>query len=303
MSTQAIDILFGVTGQSLYFDAPEGRPSSVTSSDVFENSTGDDGTEEVATTGSAAVETNPNTTFDAASGSDQADPRVCNVTATTGVVVGRHYRATNAAGEVDIVECAAFVAGATVTARQPLFNAYAVADTFQSTRITHALDSTWIADTNNLSGVFDPNPTYRWRLVYVVGGVTYAHDLYFDLVRYAGRHDVTPLDVDRRARGWMERVSSDDRETQGRSVIDEAYRILKMDLYNHSLPDQAVRNRELVNELVTLAAVALVDDTEANWKKYTDRLAHFIAWGKASVSVSTSGAAASVDPRGVWARR
>jgi len=300
--SQTLDILFGVTGQSLYFDAPEGRASSVTSSTIFENSTGDDGTAEGATTGVAATETNPNTTFDAASGDGQAYPRVCNITATTGVAVGREYLATNATGERDWVSVIAIASGASVTARQPLANAYASADAFVSTRIAHALDSTWIADATNLSGAIDPNPRYRWRLVYVVDGATYIHDGYFDLLRYAGRHDITPGDVDRRSRGWIDRVATEDREDQGREIIDEAYRVLKLDLYNFSLPDQAIRNRELVNELTLLKSIELVDATEANEKKYNDRLAHFIAWGKTAVSKDESAAASPAMPRPLWRR-
>src|SRR5436190_5204308 len=104
MAHQTLDILYGVTGQSLVFDAPEGRPSSVTSSTVHENIAGDDEQAESATTGSASVETNPNTTFDAASGVDQTDPRKCFLAATTGITPGRTYLAVNATLERDWVE-------------------------------------------------------------------------------------------------------------------------------------------------------------------------------------------------------
>jgi hypothetical protein len=302
MASQTIDLAFNQTGQSLYFDAPEGRASSVTGSTVYENTTGDDGTAESATTGSATVETNPNTTFDAASGAGQTNPRLCRISATTGVAVGRTYLATNATGEKDWVEAEAFTSADSVVARVPLVNAYTTADTFVSTRITHAIDATWVADKNNISPAFDPNPAYRWRLVYVVASVTYTHDVYFDLLRYPGRHDVSPLDVDRAARGWIERVSTDDREDQGRSVIDEAHRIVKLDLYNYSMPDQAIRNREVLNELVIRKAIELVDTTEANEKKYGDRLAQFIAWGKTSTSKDTTGAATSGVLAPLWRR-
>jgi len=77
------DIVYGVTGQTVYFDAPEGRPSSVTSVEVFLWDVSDDDTAEAAV-GSGSVETNPNTTIDAASGYGQTDARVLNVAATTG---------------------------------------------------------------------------------------------------------------------------------------------------------------------------------------------------------------------------
>jgi hypothetical protein len=288
MASTTIDLLFGVTGQSLYFDAPEGRPSSVTSSALYEATTADDGTAEAATTGSAAVQT---------------DPRVCNVTATTGVTLGRSYLATSVAnGEKEWIEAAAVVSGATVTAKRELQNAYTTSDTFVSTRITHAIDSTWVADTANLSGPFDPNARYRWRLVYVVASVTYVHDLYVDLLRYAGRHDVTPLDVDRRSRGWTERLEHSDREDQGRSVIDEAYQIVKFDLFNLDTPDQSVRNREVLNELVKLKAIEMIDMTEPAAANYQARLEQFIAWGKTHVQQSESGESGPGDTRPIWRR-
>ena len=57
MSTPTQQILYNVTGQSIYLDATEGRPSSVTSVAVYNDTAGDDDTTESATTGSAAVET------------------------------------------------------------------------------------------------------------------------------------------------------------------------------------------------------------------------------------------------------
>lgn len=301
MSATTIDLLYGVTGQSLYYDAPEGRPSSVVSSAVYENASGDDGTAEGATTGVAAVETNPNTTFDAASGNGLTDPRICRITATTGCLVGRSYLATNATGERDWVEVAAITSGDSVVGRLPLANAYAAADTFVSTRIAHTIDSTWVADKTNLSGAFDPNPKYRWRLVYVVAGTTYVADVYFDLLRYAGRHDVTPGAVDQRARGWVERVSVEDREDQGRSVIDEAYQVVKFDLYNLSLPDQSIRNREVVNELVKLKAIELVDGGEAA-DRYTARFSQLMEFGKAATSKTSSAAASPGEIVSKWSK-
>lgn len=296
------DILFGVTGQSLVFDAPEGRPSSVTSSTVYESTVGDDGTAESATTGSAAVDSSPNTTFDAASGDGQANPRKAYLTATTGIVRGRRYQATNALGEIDVVEVSGIVSADYVTTRSPMKNAYAASDTFVTTRIAHALSSSWIADQQNLSAPFDPNPRYRWRLVYVVGGVTHVHDLYFDLLRYAGRHDVSPLDVDRRAPGWLDALPDGYEEDQGAALIDEAYQAIKFDLMNFALPDQALRNREAVNELVKLRAVAMVLPTEPNERRYADRVQQLIAGGKVQVSSSSGGAAAPGEILSKWSK-
>jgi hypothetical protein len=292
MSHSTIDILFDVIGQSLVFDAPEGRPSNVVDSIVYLNSSGDSGTAEDAKSGSPAIEATPNTTFDAASGDGQADPRQCNLTTTTGCAVGRVYEAKNALGQAERVEVVGISAGAHVVAREPLQGAYASSDTFASTRITQALSSSWTADQSNLSESFSPNPKYRWRLAYVVSSVTHVHDVYFDLVRYAARHDVTGLDVERRFAGWLRSVGTFERDDQGASVIAEAFQHVKFDLYNLSLPDQSIRNREVVNELVKLCAGAIGMNTEAHWNLYNTRMTQLIANGKTDTA-KDSGAAAS----------
>ncbi len=302
MAHQTLDMLFNVTGQSLYFDCPEGRPSSVTSSTVYENTTGDDGTAESATTGSAAVETSPNTTFDAASGDGQSDPRKCNLTATTGCAVGRVYLATSATLESERIEVSAIASADYIIAREPLANSYAAADTFVSTRVTHAIDSTWVADSSNISSGIAPNAKYRWRLVYVVSSVTYVHDVYFDLLRYPARHDVTPMDVDRKFPGWMDRLPTYHREDQGRSLIDEAHREVKYDLYNELKGDQDIRNREVVNELVILRAGMLVDLTETNEKRYRDRFAQILRFTKVPMSTTTGAGGTEVAPTFIWSK-
>lgn len=303
MSHQTIDLLYAVTGQSLYFDAPEGRASSVTSSTVYENASGDDGATEAATTGSAAVETNPNTTTDGDAGPGALDEeREVSLTSATGVAVDREYLLTNEDGAAERVLVQAIDSTNVVTLRNPLQVFHAAGATFQSTRITHAVDSTWIAASANISNEFDPNPRYRWRLVYVVASVAYAHDLYFDVLRYAGRHDVSPIDVDRRSPGWLERLGTNDRLAQGRVIIDEAYQVIKFDLYNLSTPDQSIRNREVVNELVKLKAIELVDNTDASAKRYESRLAQLIANAKVVTSKDSTGAASPADPHPIWRR-
>ncbi len=90
------DIYFEVTGQIVFFDCPEGRPSGTPTLEVFNWFAGDDATAESAV-GAGSVETGPNTTLDAAAGPGEADPRNIPVAATTGVAVGRRYLLTSAA--------------------------------------------------------------------------------------------------------------------------------------------------------------------------------------------------------------
>src|SRR5574341_1766861 len=118
------DILFGVTGQSFFLDVPEGRPSSIVSVGVFEADADDDAAAEAATSGSSSIDS-VSTTFDAASGVGQSDPRKCNLTATTGIAIGRTYLATNATGETEVVVDHELAAADYVTSKYPLRNAYA----------------------------------------------------------------------------------------------------------------------------------------------------------------------------------
>jgi hypothetical protein len=294
MATKTQDVVFGVTGQSLILDAPEGRPSAVASVTVFENYLGDDDQAETATTGSAAIEADPNTTFDATSGRGQPDERKCSLAATTGIVPGRSYLAVNDVLERELVEVVSVVAGDSVIARHPLENTYPVGSTLQTTRISIGMDATWIADDTNVSWEVSPHARYRVRWVYAVAGVQYVHDTYFDLVRYAGRHDVTPRDVDLEFHGWVMSLPTDYREDQGRAVIDEAYRQVKLDLYGELLPDQGIRNRELLNALVIAKAGLIVFPGTANEDKYRDRFAKLIRSSQLPVSHDSDGGAAPV---------
>lgn len=258
-----LDIVFGVTGQSLYFDCPEGRPTSVTSCSVFRWDVSDDDTAESAI-GVPAVETNPNTTIDAASGYGQTNPRVLNVAATTGAEVGRTLLVTAADGYREWFEVAEIDSGNSLTAKHPLHNAYASADTVQSTRITAAIDATWIADEANLTGDdVGPNPGYRVRWVYVVAGVTYVADSYFSVVRYAARHGVQPQDIESLVPGWLDMLPTDHRSDQGRKLIDDAYREVKIDLHQVDLAASSIAESEITDELVRLKAVEL-----GEWAKY-----------------------------------
>lgn len=304
------DILFNVTGQTLVFDAPEGRPSSVTSVAIFENETGDDGTAESAA-GSGSVETNPNTTFD---GTAAVGTRTLPVAATTGIAIGRRYLATNSTGEKEWIEVAQISSGVSVTSRLPVENAYATADTFQSARMTATVDSTWIADTNNISGDIDPNPRYRVVWTYVVSSVTYRRYSYFDVVRVAGQHQVTALDVDTAYPGWFENLPTYYREDQGRSLIDEAYRQVKLDFYAQEKADQMARNGEVVNDLVLHRALVCAEmakviagggSPEAVKQAgdlYQLRLQGLISHVKIPFATDSGGAAVKVASQPVWRR-
>jgi len=252
---QTIDVLFAET-PTLYFDAPEGRPSAVTAISVIENAADDDDTAESALS-TTATETNPNTTVDANSGLGQADPRVLNVAATTGVTVGRRYLVTGAAGQSEWIDVVAVASAVSVTARHPLRNAYVSGDTFESTRIAATFLSAWTSDTDNLSYSLDPNPRDRAVFKYTASGEARSAYVYFDLVRWRVSTNVTGLDVDAVSPGWIDSLPTYYRAEQGMPLVHEAVRQVKLDLYGEQKDDAMMRNAEIMDDLVLHRALVL----------------------------------------------
>jgi hypothetical protein len=250
MSRRSQSIIFGVTGQSLIWDATEGQAGSVTGVTVYQMGAADDAQTESATTGTAAIDS-VNTTVSVASGLSQTNPRLLTLTSTTGIVVGRQYLVTNAGGQTEIVEVEA-VTSTQVTARDPLANDYAAGATFQGCRLTIGLSSTWVADKSKITDDQDAFPGYRVRWVYVVGGVTYVHDSDFDLVRYPKGHTLLPADVEAMYPGYRQRLPGLHQGDEGRRLLEEAYEQFRWDLVDIDLDDDRVRGQDAVNRATLL---------------------------------------------------
>lgn len=258
------NLYHNITGeQTLHWDALEGRPSSVTSVTVYPSATGDDGTAEAATAGVGTVEANPATTFDAASGSSQSNSAILNLAATTGCEPGRKYLATNALGESELVECTGVTAGESIQVRHSLRNDYVSGDLLESTRITIAVDDTWIADSAEISDDLDPNPGYRIRWVYVVGGVTKVHDSYFNVVRYRAGHSVDPGQVNAKRSGWIDSLPTEHIDDRGAVLIDDAYGDFTFDLHQRKIPAEMLRNRSIVDRLTILKTLLNTSEDKA----------------------------------------
>jgi hypothetical protein len=308
------DVLYNVTGQSLILDCPDGRPSAITSVAVYETSADDTGTAESATTGSAAI-SDPNTTVDATSGAGQTNPKLLYVAATTGGTTGQRIRVTSAKGHYEDAEIVDVTSADYFTLRHPLLNSYASGDTVGSTRCSISVDSTWVATLENVSPAFSPNPRYRVRWTVVVGGSTKVYDRYFDLVRYAAQHGVSPLDVNERHPGWLDALGPDDRANQGRALIDDAFAMVKGDLYGDGKADQSIRNAELLAELV-LACVPLATVTKAALvggdvsparldlanRHYRQRYDQLVRSPVMPVDLAGGGASTSNTPTPIWRR-
>lgn len=251
--TAAQDIQFGVSGQVLILDCEDGRPASVTSVRVYANDADDTSTAEDATTGSASIESAPDTTLAAAAGTE-VNPVSLSLTSASGVAVGRSYLLTATSGLAETVHVVA-LSGTTATIRSPLINDYPIGSTFRSTRATIALSSTWVADQRKMSPTFAPSPQWRARWEVVdAAGATQVYERHFDLVRYPARHGVTPAQMESRFPGWLDSLPIDARAEQGRALLDRAMTALKFDLYADGKADQAVRNPEVIAELVMTRA-------------------------------------------------
>lgn len=308
--TEARTILFNVASQTLHLDCPEGQPSSVTAVTVHED-TGADASELSALTGSATIDS-VDTTLDDAAGATASNPTLIPLTSTTGIVVGRSYVVTNALGQSERVEVVGISANVSVLVRNPLVRVYASGAAFKSTRVSVTVDTTWAANASNVSDPLCPRPRYRVAWTYVVGGATYRVATFFDLVRYPWTTTVSPADVDRLARGFLHKLSPEDRA--GEALIAEALHQVKLDLWERNLTAYAQRHSDAVNELVRRKAVALVMEqaarrgaastaaAEADARLYWERLDNLIAAAKSAQQVTPSGAGAP-SPRALAWRR
>jgi hypothetical protein len=311
--TDVVDILFGDTGQTLSFIAPEGRPSSVSDFQVWDETEHSDLSTEEDAVGPPTIDT-VNTTFDGASGVSQADPTKCALTATTGIVAGRRYLATTSTGATEWVEVVRINSGDSVYGRTHLMHDYVSTNTFQSTRMWVDLDTSWIEDTENLSDPRNPRPRYRMVWTYTVAGTKYRAATFFNLTRYPLVINVNAQDVDRLSRGWLSRLHPDDVQGAGAATISEAHKQVRLDLWEHELSDSAFRNNEIINELVRWRAVWLVadaaffqggvgtDQRELAEKRYFQRFDALVRQSKGRTQTSDEGHAGQREQNPIWRR-
>lgn len=256
------DIAFGVTGQALYLDVPEGRPSSVTSVGVRRWDEGDNADARAATTGSASIDS-VDTTFDAASGVSEADPYVANLADTASIAMDRQYLATAADGRKEWLPVDGIVSAASVRLALPMALDYVSGDTFEGTRISITVDATWVADAGNLNLGLEPFDRWRVRWEYVVAGVTYVRNTTFSLVRVPAGHRVQPADVDLRFPGLLATFPRDYRDHRAQRLIDQAYDSFRADLLHMRIPDEQVQAPVTVDEMTVLKTAVLVGQAKA----------------------------------------
>jgi hypothetical protein len=317
MSRRTQEIVFGVSGQVVYLDCPDGRPTSVVDVQCWSYASDDTATEEACFTGSASIDSTPNTTIDVISGASQTDPTKVYVTATSGAAVGRRYLLTSGKGHSEWFEVASIVSGDYLVAKHPLVNDYEITtSTVESTRVSHAMSSTWVAEVAKLSPPLTPNPRYRVRWTLAIDGFdsNQVYETAFDLVRYTAQHHVSPLDVAQRHPNWLDYLPPDDRSDQGRSLIDRAWQAFKFDLCADNKADQAIRNPEAIDQLVIVKAVVLdVEDrvlrgaasaleAEAADRIYRQRYDQLLRSPVLAMDPTGGGGAVALTPTPLWRR-
>lgn len=302
------EIIYGVTGQVLYLDPPDLVRASDPSVTVYPTGAGDDGPTEAATSGSASVDAVDTTLTDDVDAGSQDLP----LDDVTDIVRGRRYLITNAAGlseHVDVIGV-----GTTVRLQRPLVHDYASGAAFQGTRISIALDDTWVANRSKLTDTGDSSG-YRARWVYTVAGLIQLAVTYFDLVRYPARSLVTGQDIDNRYPGWLDRLPPDHRENQGASMIDSAFEAIKLDALGDSQVIRRMRDTQILRELVIVKANVLavenqvyagstnLDGLTAAREAYQQRYLQLVREPKAPTDNGGSGAATGpADRLAVWRR-
>lgn len=266
MRTQ--EVLFNVTGQSFFYDPPEGRPdvSPTPTLTVRLNTSGDQTAQiEVASSGAVSIDSVNTTiaTADVAAGSQSV-----TLASATGVSRGRRYILTNAGGDREVVEVMT-VAGSTVGLRRPTINAFAIGSTFVGSRLSVNVDPTWVATQGKISDILATTwrttkesnhwwgagyAGYRLTWSYSFGGAPTIGVSFADLVRYNAKSLVTPADVDTTFPGWIDRLPTDHVEDQGAALIVEAFHAVRMDAMGDDQVVRRIRNTEVLRELTIYRA-------------------------------------------------
>lgn len=239
------EIVFGVAGQTVSLMAPDGRPTVATSATLIPFDADDSNGTALASVAIDAV----STTVSVASGDGNSDPNLITVASATGIDIGGTYLLTSTTGANEWVVVAA-KNGTAIYARHPLRNAYPIASTFVSTEITAAFPDATAADASKIT-----SPTrrigYRVRWVYVgADGTSKTAQTTVAIVRYQTRNPVLPVHVDNRFPGWLERLPTDYRADQGKSLIDAAFESVRIDVLQEGQIDHAQRDPAAFAELV-----------------------------------------------------
>lgn len=303
------EIILSLTGQSFVFDPPEGQPTGTPTVQVFRADSDDTSTAESATTGSCSVDSVSTTLTSTASVGDTA----ITISSASGLAIGTRYLLANAGGESEWVEVKS-IASTTIGLRRPLLNDQTTASTLKGCRISIGVNSTWVADVSNITEWSAGFAGYRLRWAYTVASVARIGVSYADLTRYAWKNLTSPLDVDTRFPGWIDRLPPDYQEDQGAALVEEAFHAVRMDAMGDDAVLRRIRNTEVVRELVihraalmqvehaTLTGSTNADALKAAQDAYDRRFNQLLRSPKVPTDNAGGGAGGQSNPLPVWRR-
>jgi hypothetical protein len=309
------ELVYGQTGQVVENYPPEwleGVPSTA-SAIVFRGTQDADDTAGAEFTPSVTVDA-VSTTFDAASGQSESNRRIANLTATTGIAVGRHYLATNALSQSEILTPVAITSAASVTLDDDLKYDYASGATFKGLRMTFTVDATWVADESNI--LHPELPPYRVIWTYTLNSLVRRDYTYLRLVRQISKHSISIKQLQEQWPdvSWTEWIQ---RRGQGFAyLIDAAWERVRIDILTSGYKPDQFRDSEIIDQLVLLKSMHLLaksgitppgrdpDATVADTKKdYDDLFAKAILNLKALIDQGTAGAIAIKPLQNLWFTR
>lgn len=312
MLTRNQEVVFGLSGQSIVFDALEGRPSSVTSVEVFSVGNGDLSPTEDALD-PAVIEAAPVGVFTADSGASEPDRQILALDDTAALLPGRVYLAVGSKIR-EWIEIDAVNSPTEARSAAPLLNTFSIGDTFQTTRIVLPVKDAWAADTNNVSHG-SPEPRYRVRLEYVVDGTSYVHAVFFNLVRYAESQSVTVAVMETFYPSWRYVLSTYHQTDQGARLIAQAYDDVAFDLRSSGYDVGQIRDQEVVDDLVKHKAVERLQvdllmngagDTERvdlARRLYESRVEQLVTTiSRVDIDTDGSGAGQRVTAQSIWGK-
>lgn len=251
-------LTFGLTGQVVEFYPPEGSEGVPSAASVSVWRGEDDNDDAAELTPSVTVDST-NILFDAASGFSNHDVsrRRCFLASVSGVAQRRKYIVQNAFSEREIVRVEQISTSAPigVDVEHDLVHDYAAGSSFLGLRISWTVDSTWIADEDNLNDYAYP---FRILWTYTIAGVVRKHWTYADVVRVAKQHGVTVESLLGEWPSLWHQLPQSERLMSADRLITAAWRRVEDDLRLNSIDPNTVREGGLLDRLVSDAAMEVL---------------------------------------------
>lgn len=256
MSSEQI-LTLGLTGQSIYIDTPDGRPSAATVSIYDGRYREDDGDMPIVSAASATAPALNTTVATTAAGASASNTRLLTLSSATGASAGGWAVVANASGQSELVELAS-VASASALVRQAMVFDYPITtSTVKGIRTTYSISASlfgsteWLGDEGNLGGPFQ----VKWTLTGLTPAVRWTS---FRLVRRAYVPIVAPLDL---AAYWPDSADSEWAAQIGQRYqpqIDKAHEIVRGDLLRKRIVLDTVRDQQLTKTLIELQTMLLI---------------------------------------------